>query len=335
MSPVFKNDTPTMDLNPEALRDAINRCWQARTPFLFAIDYELTGGFLIPEPDLATTEVGFVFPGGTNKPARETFREARSPGIVQPDPDSYRRLFDGARGALASKAVQVVNLSERTRIAPGVDARDLFLASRAPYQIYVPGRFVCFSPECFVRITADGTITTRPIKGTINAACPDAEHTLMTSPKEIAEHTATVRLVEEELANIAKGVHVARFRAVETIETRSGTLLQTVSDVSGTLDPADLDRPGDLLFRLLPAGSVTGVPRAAAHALIQALETRPRGYYCGIAGYSDGQTLETAVLIRFIEIEGETLWYRSGGGVTADSVCDREYAEILDKIYLQ
>jgi para-aminobenzoate synthetase component 1 len=95
-----------------------------------------------------------------------------------------------------------------------------------------------------------------------------------------------------------------------------------------------MTRLGDIIFSLLPAASITGSPKTKTEEYIRLAEAQPRGYYCGIAGYFDGKKLDTTVLIRFIEIDGKNMFFRSGGGVTSDSVCEKEYQEVLDKIYL-
>ena len=84
---------------------------------------------------------------------------------------------------------------------------------------------------------------------------------------------------------------------------------------------------------MLPAASITGSPKKKAEAYIHLAEGQPRGYYCGIAGYFNGTKLETAVLIRFIETDNGNLFFRSGGGITSNSVYMKEYKEALDKIY--
>ena len=106
------------------------------------------------------------------------------------------------------------------------------------------------------------------------------------------------------------------------------------SEIEGLLPNDYMSRMGDILFSLLPAGSITGSPKIKAKDYIHLAEVEPRGYYCGIAGYFDGQKLDTAVLIRFIEIKDSNMYYRSGGGLTSHSICEKEYQEVLNKIYL-
>lgn len=172
------------------------------------------------------------------------------------------------------------------------------------------------------------------MKGTIDATIPDAESNILNDPKELAEHKATVQLICDELALVASDVRVERFRYIDRLETSNKSLLQVSSQVVGTLDDGAMEHLGDLLFQLLPAGSIAGSPKAAALDLIRQVEAAQRGYYCGIAGYFDGEVLDTAVLIRFIERDQEQTYFHSGGGITAQSICQKEYQEVQNKIYL-
>ena len=132
----------------------------------------------------------------------------------------------------------------------------------------------------------------------------------------------------------ATRVQVKRFRYVEKIHTSQGEILQTSSEISGQLPDGWQNELGTLLFKLLPAGSISGAPKAATQKLIRQAEGLPRGYYSGVFGYFDGQTLDSAVLIRFIEKVDNRYYFRSGGGITVNSQAKEEYQEILEKIYL-
>ncbi len=69
-------------------------------------------------------------------------------------------------------------------------------------------------------------------------------------------------------------------------------------------------------------------------SIIREAEGEKRGYYTGVAGYYDGSRLNSCVLIRFIEKVEDRLFYRSGGGITAQSHADLEYKELIDKVYV-
>ena len=162
------------------------------------------------------------------------------------------------------------------------------------------------------------------MKGTIDATLPDAENRLLQNHKETCEHYTIVDLIRNDLNIVATRVQVKRFRYVEKIHTSQGEILQTSSE----------NELGTLLFKLLPAGSISGAPKAATQKLIRQAEGLPRGYYSGVFGYFDGQTLDSAVLIRFIEKVDNRYYFRSGGGITVNSQAKEEYQEILEKIYL-
>ena len=85
---------------------------------------------------------------------------------------------------------------------------------------------------------------------------------------------------------------------------------------------------------MLPAGSISGAPKPKTLEIIRSVEADFRGYYTGVYGYFDGQNLDSAVAIRFLEKQENKFFYRSGGGVTSQSNCSEEYQELLDKIYV-
>jgi para-aminobenzoate synthetase component 1 len=127
---------------------------------------------------------------------------------------------------------------------------------------------------------------------------------------------------------------VTRFRYIDRIHTNRGDLLQMSSEIGGNLPEGYRSRLGDIIFTLLPAGSVTGAPKEKTVEIIRAAESYDRGFYTGIFGFFDGQALTSAVSIRFIEQTGDGLVFKSGGGITALSDAESEYHEMLRKIYV-
>lgn len=249
-----------------------------------------------------------------------------------PSADDYARAFCIVQRGLLRGDSFLTNLTQRVPIETSLTLADIFARARARYRLFVPGQWVCFSPEPFVRI-ADGHIRTFPMKGTLPDGDGAAER-LMADAKEAAEHATVVDLLRNDLSRVAEHVRVERYRYVERVITHRGPLLQTSSEIAGRL-PADYSAHlGEILFRLLPAGSVTGAPKSATCRLIAEAEGYDRGWYTGIAGWSDGCTLDSAVLIRFVEQTPEGLVFKAGGGITAHSREEREYAEIRDKIYI-
>ena len=180
----------------------------------------------------------------------------------------------------------------------------------------------------------DGKIHTFPMKGTIDAAIPNAKEIILNNPKELAEHVTIVDLMRNDLSRVADRVAVRRFRYIEELRTSHKNLLQVSSEIIGQLPQNYLSQVGTILAHLLPAGSVTGAPKARTVQIIREAEKEKRGYYAGVFGYFDGAALESAVMIRFIERDGDKLFYRSGGGITTQSIAIREYQEAIDKIYV-
>ncbi len=207
---------------------------------------------------------------------------------------------------------------------------------KAPFLGRVGGtpvtEFVCFSPEPFVCVEGN-RIATFPMKGTLPAE-PGARARLLADPKEEAEHYTIVDLLRNDLSQVARRVRVERFRYLEEVTTHRGPLLQASSELAGDLPQNWPDTLGDWLFRLLPAGSVSGAPKQKTVEIIREVEGQPRGFYTGVAGIFDGKTLDSAVLIRFIERTDTGLAFRSGGGITFQSDPEAEYRELLAKIYV-
>lgn len=317
----------------ETVRREMNRCGAARRPFLFGVDFELCRGFFIENP-LHDQRLLFSIGDVTN--AERTVPDAcPSPElhILHSDAEEYARKFRIVREGLLRGDSFLLNLTERTPVATNLTLEQIFRYSRAKYKLLFPGRFVCFSPESFVRIQGN-EISSFPMKGTIDATLPEAEKSLMESYKEQCEHYTITDLIRNDLNMVARQVRIRRFRYVESIRTLRGQILQTSSEIIGTLPDSWREEAGDLIFRLLPAGSISGAPKPSTLRIIREAEGRPRGYYSGVFGYFDGSTLDSAVMIRFIEEEGGQFYFRSGGGITVNSDESEEYREVLEKIYL-
>jgi para-aminobenzoate synthetase component 1 len=133
---------------------------------------------------------------------------------------------------------------------------------------------------------------------------------------------------------VASNVQLERFRYVERIKTHEKELLQVSSKIVGDLSSDFHGSIGTILYTLLPAGSVTGAPKKKTVEIIRSVESSPRGYFSGVFGYFDGSSLDSAVMIRYIERQEQGLVYRSGGGITVSSRMETEYQEMIDKIYV-
>jgi para-aminobenzoate synthetase component 1 len=311
----------------------MDRLGAAGEPFLFIVDFAMEQPEVLTPAEAAArgilADIGGK-PGAPPLPARAPGFRFRKDPVAYAD---YRRAFDAVQAELAAGNSYLINLTFSTKIGTELTLADIFGFTAARYRILVPGRFVCFSPEPFVRI-ADGVISSCPMKGTIDAAVPGAREKVLADPKELAEHTTIVDLIRNDLNGVATGVRVERFRYVETIATNDGDILQVSSLITGRLPDDYRRRIGEILFELLPAGSVTGAPKKKTVGIIERVEPSPRGFYTGVAGYFDGTALESCVLIRFIEETAAGLVYRSGGGITVRSDAEAEYAELVRKVYV-
>jgi para-aminobenzoate synthetase component I len=247
--------------------------------------------------------------------------------------ERYSEAFDVVMRHISDGNSYLVNLTFPTPITLNLGMDEVFAYSDAPFRLLVRDRFVVFSPERFVRAEA-GTISTFPMKGTIDAMLENAEQILLADPKEKAEHVTVVDLLRNDLSMVARNVRVERYRYVERVVTHEKTLLQISSQIAGDLEKNYQGRLGDILFRLLPAGSICGAPKHKTLTIIAEAEQSPRGFYTGVCGFFDGMVFDSYVMIRFIEQHGPSLLFRSGGGITHASRADAEYRELVDKVYV-
>ena len=304
----------------------LNQLGEKRTPCFFVINYQGTSGEVFP---LSTLPKDILFSFSEEKAA------VSDPILIEKHPIPYpifEKSFQKVFSHLEKGDTALINLTFATEIG-AVDLNKVYQTAKAKYKILYKDEWVCFSPEIFVKIEAD-RIKTYPMKGTISATLPDAESLLLNNPKEIDEHKKVVALLSTDLAHVATDIHVSKFRCIDVIEKSTGNLLQTSSEIIGTLQSDWQAHLGKILAKLLPAGSICGTPREKTMEIIRQAETYHRGYYTGIAGIFDGESLDTCVLIRFIERIGGKFYYKSGAGITAQSKPESEYKEILEKIYI-
>lgn len=313
-------------------RQMMNSYGAQGTPFLCAVNYELTEGFVLPYP-LEQNEVWWNVEGVTNQHFSATGSMGRYFTPLPSSEESYADKFRIARNGLLRGDSFLLNLTVATDLDTDFTLEEIYFRSQARYKLLVPDRFVCFSPETFV-IMSDGRISSFPMKGTIRADIPDAENRILNDYKESAEHHTIVDLIRNDLNRISTDVRVERFRYIDRLRTNRGEILQVSSQVTGNLPEDYTSRLGDLIFDMLPAGSISGAPKTSTVRIIREAEKEDRGFYTGIFGYFDGKCFRSAVMIRFIERQGDCFRFRSGGGITINSDCSAEYQEVLQKVYL-
>lgn len=321
-------------IDTNTLQEEMNRLGILRQPFLWGITYDQKSGFVIPDP-MAQKEV--LWHIGSCGNDMDEFMPQIVPSLKIRVPLSrsvYLDMFSIIRNGLLRGDSFLANLTGATEVECSGSLRDVFLSSSAPFRLLLGDEFVCFSPEPFVMICGD-KISAYPMKGTADATIPDAEKSLIENYKEKCEHYTIVDLVRNDLNSVASNVYVKRFRYVERIVTSTGGILQTSSEVVGTLSRDIENRFGDIIMPLLPAGSITGAPKQSTVNLINRAEPVKRGWYTGVFGYFDGEEMRSAVMIRCLQRSADRrLFFHSGGGITVNSNANDEYAELQEKVCL-
>ncbi len=321
-------------LNEDEAIEKMNGLAQAGKPFVFVISYDKTRNIVQSLDEISPDEMLFSFGGISNVPSGLTAEPTHVEWqFEKPSSEAYHRSFSIVQNAEKAGNSYLVNLTCKVPLSTNLSLRDIFLRTTARYRLWIRNSLVCFSPEIFVRLQ-NGIISSYPMKGTIDAAIPCAKQQLMDNVKEKAEHATIVDLIRNDLSMVANHVNVARYRYVERISTNRGAILQTSSEISGRVQSAYITRPGELLMKLLPAGSITGAPKPKTVSIIHSAEGYDRGFYTGCMGVWQDGNIDSAVMIRFVDKENGLLYYKAGGGITAMSDEESEYQEVIEKIYV-
>ena len=238
----------------------------------------------------------------------------------------------------AGDIIQVVP-SQRFSCPVSVDAFEIYRALRminpSPYMYFLKFNdfdIVGASPEMMVRVE-DGIVQTVPIagtrpRGTTAEEDRELEQTLLSDPKERAEHVMLVDLGRNDLGRVCE-YHTVEVTDLMIVE-RFSHVMHIVSHVIGRLRE-DLTA-FDVLRACLPAGTLSGAPKIRAMEIIDELEPTRRGTYGGTVGYfSFSGSADTAITIRTAVIKDNTAYVQAGGGVVADSVPETEYYETVSK----
>jgi para-aminobenzoate synthetase component 1 len=311
--------------------DRITQLAQRRVPFLFVISYDTKEKFVQPLDSL-NSDIFFKIGGKRNYPKTPIDKNH----LLKKNPidfKSYRESLNRVLDEIRLGNTYLLNLTFKTPIETNLTLKEIFIYARAKYKLYFKDNFICFSPEKFIEIEGN-TISTYPMKGTIEATTPNAKERILANQKEMAEHVMIVDLMRNDLGMVAKNVEVEKFRYVEKIRAGEKELLQVSSKITAQLPDNWRNNLGEIVKTILPAGSITGTPKQSTMDIIESIEDYYRGFYTGVFGIFDGESLYSAVMIRFIEKEGQKLYYKSGGGITIDSDAKEEHSELIDKIYL-
>lgn len=205
----------------------------------------------------------------------------------------------------------------------------------SPYMFYFSGTDVEVagaSPETLVKLE-NGVLHTFPLAGTrprgkIEEEDKALEAELLSDDKELAEHNMLVDLGRNDLGKISKfgSVQVERLHSIE----RFSHVMHIGSTVRGEIN--DEYDALDAIEAVLPAGTLSGAPKIRACQLIGELENNKRGIYGGAIGYIDFTgNMDTCIAIRIAYKKNGKVFVRSGAGIVADSVPEKEFEECLNK----
>lgn len=197
---------------------------------------------------------------------------------------------------------------------------------------------LCFSPELFLNIASDGTISTEPMKGTAPILGDGQDERraaeLQADPKNRAENVMIVDLLRNDLGKIARTGKVCVPEPFKV--SRFGSVWQMTSTIQAQALPHIT--AADILRAAFPCGSITGAPKKMSMQIIESLETEPRGLYTGSIGYlnpcSGGLGFEGTfnVVIRTLSLTplSDGIYqgiYGVGSGIVIDSDPAAEYRE--------
>ena len=255
------------------------------------------------------------------------------------DKSAYCRMVEKAKHAIREGEIFQIVLSNRLA-APFEGSllgtyRMLRTINPSPYMFYFSGTDVEVagaSPETLVKLE-DGVLHTFPLAGTRPRGKTDEEDKaleveLLSDERELAEHNMLVDLGRNDLGRVSRfgTVEVEKLHSIE----RYSHVMHIGSTVRGVLRP-ECDAL-DAIEAVLPAGTLSGAPKIRACQLIGELENNKRGIYGGAIGYIDFTgNMDACIAIRIAYRKNGQVFVRSGAGIVADSVPEKEYQECINK----
>lgn len=304
-----------------------------KVPYFFIIDFLTENVEIFQEHEIEKSGLLIDFQNfstdKTHHPLQKKVEWKSYPETLE----HFKTGFDKVQKNIRFGNSYLVNYTRKTKIETNLTLEEIFFHSSAKYKVFYKDFFVFFSPETFVKIT-DGKIFTYPMKGTIDASLDNAAEILKNDRKEKAEHYTVVDLLRNDLSMVADDVKVEKFQYIDFIKTKQKDLYAMSSEISGDIKPEFEGKLGSLMKKLLPAGSILGAPKPKTLEIILEAEGYERGYYTGVCGWFDGENTDSCVMIRYIEKEGDELYFKSGGGITHMSRLEDEYQEMKNKIYV-
>jgi 4-amino-4-deoxychorismate synthase (2-amino-4-deoxychorismate-forming) component I len=308
-----------------------------RCPAAIIVDHERGSTWLVAEPASESLLDALADDLVSGAP-----RVASSQIAAVVDEDAPERFLDGVARIheyLRAGDVFQVNLSREWRVPRGdASAAAIYASLReanpAPFAALVQRdgwAIASSSPERLVEVRGE-LVQTRPIAGTRARFAGDDDaarvRELIGHPKERAEHVMLIDLERNDLGRVAVpgSIEVDELMTVESY----AHVHHIVSNVRGRLRQDAT--PGEIIRAVFPGGTITGCPKVRCMEIIAELERVGRGAYTGSLGYlnRDGD-LDLNILIRTLAIGPETIRFRAGAGIVADSIAERELDETRAK----
>ncbi len=253
--------------------------------------------------------------------------------------EEYCEMVEKAKNYIYEGDIFQVVLSNRIEADISGSLFDTYRVLRttnpSPYMFYFSSNDIEIagaSPETLVKLT-DNQLYTFPLAGTRPRGKTEdedlkLEEELLADEKELAEHNMLVDLGRNDIGRISEigSVSVDKYLSIE----KFSHVMHIGSTVSGTLR-SDLDSLA-AIDSILPAGTLSGAPKIRACEIINELEDNKRGIYGGAIGYVDlSGNIDTCISIRIAFARNNKVFIRSGAGIVADSVPDKEFDECLNK----
>lgn len=256
--------------------------------------------------------------------------------IQKLDKKAFKSNFKAVKNALKKGQSYQINLSQELKleshIAPFLLFNFLLKRQNAEFKAFIKhgwGEILCFSPELFFHLNKD-LIKTQPMKGTIKAHKDEKKNQkniefLKTDAKNLSENIMIVDLLRSDLSQLSKPFSLKTKKLFEIKSLK--TLHQMVSNIQARLENGV--QMLDIFKALFPCGSVTGAPKIETMKLINALEARQRGVYCGSIGLWHKEEAIFNVAIRTLWREKNESFYRYGvgAGLVSESKSKDEFKE--------
>lgn len=248
----------------------------------------------------------------------------------------YEKAFNQIKDELASGNSYQINFTNELQISTKASSKEIITSllsrQKSRYFGYFKSEFceiISFSPELFFKLKGK-KITFAPMKGTIKRGQNKDEdrvlkNKLKNDPKNRSENLMIVDLLRNDMSKIIKIGSLKLKEPMKIIKLK--TLFQAISPLKARLKSRNLNKIFEAVY---PCGSITGAPKLATMRIIERLEDRDRGVYCGAMGVISDKRAEFSVPIRTLQRWTKDEYYRYGvgSGVVWDSKCDDEFAEL-------